>query len=133
MTSAGPRVRMIAAAVFRTGAGGMDELLVIDRAGAAAQLPAGPVEDGEATDDAALRAVLQQTGLQADLRTLISTVDEVVGGEQRRRWIYILDAEEGGPAEWMHAGARCRWSRLDAVELDDAHQPWLDLVRADLP
>ena len=128
MTSAGPRVRMIAAAVFRTGAGGMDELLMIDRVGAGSQLPAGPVEDGEATDDAALRAVSQQAGLSVDLRTLISTVDEVAGSEQRRRWIYILDAEEGGPAEWTHAGVS-----LDAIELDEPHQSWLDLVRADLP
>ena len=117
MTSAGPRVRMVAAAVFRTGAGGMDDLLVIDRAGAA-QLPAGSVEDGEATDDAALRAVTQQTGLAVELRTLISTVDEVAGGEQRRRWIYILDAEEGGSAEWTHGDAHCRWIAYATAELD---------------
>lgn len=132
MTNAGSRVRMVAAVAFRTGAGGADELLVLDRPGAP-QIPAGAIADGEDADDAALRVLQEQAGLAAEVRTLIATVDEVVGGEQRRRSIYILDVDEGGPTEWTHAGTTCRWTALDAAALDEAHQPWLDLVRADLP
>ena len=131
MTNAGPRLRMVAPAVFRTGVGGLDELLVIDRAGTA-QIPAGAADADEATDDAAVRAVREQTGLEVELRTLISTMDEVAGRGQLRRWIYVLDAEEGGPAEWTHGDAHCRWARFDAIELDEAQEPWLDLVRSDL-
>lgn len=133
MTSAGPRVRMVAAAVFRTGAGGQDELLVIDRPGAGPQLPAGPLQDGEDADDGAVRVLREQTGLDAEVRILIGTVDEVAGGEQRRRSIYILDADEGGSAAWTHAETPCRWIAYATAELDEADQPWLDLVRADLP
>jgi len=131
MTNAGSRVRMVAAVVLRTGADGADELLILDRPGAP-QIPAGAIADGEDADDAALRVLQEQAGLAAEVRTLVATVDEVAGGEQRRRSIYVLDADEGGPAEWTHAGTMFRWARLDAVGLDEAQQPWLDLVRADL-
>ena len=132
MTSAGPRVRMVAGAVFRTGAAGADELLVIDRPGAGPRLPDGPILDGEDADDAAVRVLREQTGVDAEVRLLIVTVDEVQEGQQRRRSIVILDADEGGPGEWEHEGARCRWVPYADAELDEAHQPWLDLVRVDL-
>ena len=99
------------------------------------QLPAGTIETGEAPDEAALRELMEETGVAGEIRTLAGVLDEDNNGQSQRRWIYLVDAPEGLPDEWAFVcdcgvPIRCHWLPFEDATIVAAQQPWLDLARS---
>ena len=141
MVGSPQRVRKVTAVMLRLLASGDEDVLVIehpgDDGGVVLQLPAGTVEPGEFEEDAALRALVEQTGVEATPRTLAGVLDEEVAGESTRRSIYLIDAPDGLPDDWTFTRdggppTRCCWAPFASATLIESQQPWLDLARAGL-
>lgn len=155
MTS--PEVAFIpkATAVLVRGAGAEREVLVflhpdVDGSGASVQLPAGTIEVGEDPGEAALRELLEETGVMgAEVRALLGILDEPSAEAYsvdtrahgplppRRRWVYHLETTLPPPERWTStcdcgATLECHWLPLASAELHPAQQPWLELARAAL-
>ena len=132
------RVKKAAAVVLR-GLPDAKEVLVFDHpleeGGVMIQLPAGTVEQGEAPGAAAIRELFEETGVQAMGPVLGGVMDEVFEGEERIRWVYIVEAPAGLPDEWPSVcdcgkDTRCHWLRFDDAVIVEHQQPWIEAARA---
>ena len=128
-------VRKVAAVVLRAST---PDLLVFahpsEDGGVSLQLPAGTVEDGETPEAAALRELLEETGVRGQWQRLLGILDETWEGEARRRWVYRFDAPDGLAEEWTWtcdcgAPIRRHWVSLEEAAIAEAQQPWLELAR----
>jgi 8-oxo-dGTP pyrophosphatase MutT (NUDIX family) len=131
------RVKKVTAIVLRN-RGKHPEVLVFDHplddGTFMIQLPAGTVEEGEAPESAVLRELHEETGVHVEPGILVGTRDEEWEGQQRRRWIYLLDAPDGLAEEWAWtcdcgAPTRCYWLAFEQAAVFAPQQPWLDLAR----
>ena len=132
------RIAKVAVVTLRDSRG-FDEVLVFDHplegGGSVLQLPAGTIEVGEAPDDAALRELLEETGVHGEIRVLAGALDEDYEGQGQRRWVYLVDAPEGLPDEWPFAcdcgvTIRCHWLPFSDATVVEAQQPWMDLAHS---
>lgn len=148
-----------ATAVLLRGEGAAREVLVflhpdVDGSGTSVQLPAGTIEDGEDPADAALRELIEETGvLGFEVVALLGVLDErapeaysaTYSPEMRayaplpprRRWVYHLEATLPPPDCWTStcdcgASLECYWLPVATAQLHPLQQPWLNLVRAAL-
>lgn len=124
-------VRTVTAVVLR---GPAPEVLVFEQPAAPGlHVPSGRVEANEAPEVAALRTLLDATGVEGQWPRIAGLVNEVHGDEARRRWIYLFDAPDGLAAEWStNPSNLCRWVPFDDAPVVEAEQPWLETVRASL-
>lgn len=131
------RVRKVAAVLVRDGSVGL-EVLVFEHpqpdGGTHRQLPAGTVEPGEAPEAAAVRELIEETGVLGAVEALAGVIDEEFEGEARRRWVYVMRSLEDGLDEWPYecdcgAAVRCAWVPLEA-SVHPGQQAWLDVGRA---
>lgn len=87
--------------VYRPGEEGWEVLLILDQFGRWA-LPKGRVEPGETTAAAAVREVLEETGVAAELGELIGqtvyTTPPAAGGGERIVHYYLMTAPAGAAA-----------------------------------
>jgi len=127
----------VAAIVTRAGAAGSEVLVFdhpLDEGGIMVQVPAGTIEPDEPPEQAAVRELLEETGIRAEIVALAGIRDEAWEGEQRRRWVYLLRAPAGLPDEWPSrcdcgAPTRCYWLPFDRADVAAPQQPWLDMAR----
>ena len=131
-------VRKATAVVLR-GPADAREVLVFEHplegGGSMTQLPAGTVEPGESPEAGVVRELWEETGVEAAGPRLAATLEEVVEGQQRRRWVFIVDAPDGLEEEWSYrcdcgAQTRCYWLPLGLAQIHEAQQPWLEAARA---
>ena len=130
-------VRKATAIVVRDGPSAR-ELLVFEhpdpRGGFTIQLPAGTVESGESPAAAAVRELLEETGVRAEIVGLAGVVDERPEGRALRRWIYVMRPSESTPDEWPFrcdcaAPIRCFWTSFAAAVVVSPQQSWVDRSR----
>ena len=142
-------------AVLLRGEGAAREVLVflhpdVDGSGTSVQLPACTIDYGEDPADAALRELIEETGVMgAEVRALLGILDEPAPESYsadtrthaplppRRRWVYHLEATLPPPDRWTStcdcgAAIECYWLPLASAELHPLQQPWLDLARSAL-
>ena len=77
------RVRKVAAVLVREGAAGLDVLVFEhpqEGGGVHRQLPAGTVEPGEAPEAAAVRELIEETGVLGGVEALAGVIDEEFEG-----------------------------------------------------
>lgn len=101
------------------------------------QLPAGTVEPEESAEAAAVRELIEETGVEARLLALAGVRDEEWEGQARRRWVFVFEAPEIVEDEWPFAcdcGAhiRCYWLPFETAQIVAPQQPWLELAREHL-
>lgn len=134
MSSEAERVRKVAAVLVRDGVAGL-EALVFEHpqpdGGVHRQLPAGTVEPGEEPDAAAVRELIEETGVLGVVETLAGVIDEEFEGEARRRWVYVMRSLEDGLDDWPYecdcgAAVRGVWVPLEA-SVHPGQQAWLDV------
>ncbi|HEX5369446.1 MAG TPA: NUDIX domain-containing protein [Dehalococcoidia bacterium] len=106
----------------------------LDEGGLMVQLPAGTIEPDEAPEEAVMRELREETGVQAHSPLLAGVRDEDWQGEARRRWVYLLKAPPALADEWPFkcdcgADIRCYWLPLPTAAIVEAQQPWLEVAR----
>ena len=131
------RVRKATAVVVRE-TDGRREVLVFDhpleKGGSMVQLPAGTVEEGETPEDAAVRELKEETGVTGTIIGFAGVRDEVMNGQQRRRWVYVLRPVGETIDVWPFncdcgVPTRCYWTPLDGATVVRNQQGWLDVAR----
>ena len=74
--------------------------------------PKGHIDPGETAEEAAVREVVEESGVIASIVELIDDVRIVVGGEKQRIFCYLMEMlEDGVPGE----GRRSQWLGFDAA------------------
>ena len=132
------RIKKVAAIVTREGRAATEVLVFdhpLEEGGLMTQIPAGTVEPNEPPDVAAVRELLEETGVRGQLVALAGVRDEEREGEKRRRWVFLLRGPEGLLDEWPFTcdcgvPTRCHWLPLDQAEIVAHQQPWLELARS---
>jgi len=121
------------------------ELLVFDQAGhpdAGTQIPAGGVQPHETREDAVIREVREETGLERlRLRTQLVTHDKPhpLTGQPRSTTFFVIDAKTETADTWQHLVRGddaddglifiCRFAPLPLRQpLADHQDAWLDLI-----
>ena len=133
----GDRIRKATAVVLRQSCTGREVLVFehpLDEGGAMLQLPAGTVEVGEEPEAAAIRELLEETGVRASSPMLAAVQDEAVEGVSLTRWVYLFQAPSDLPAEWTSqcdcgVPIRCHWLPLDLAVVAEPQQRWIDAAR----
>ena len=103
--------------VVRVGSDGSTEVLVVRRERYEDwSLPKGKVDQGERARDAALREVLEETGLRCELGERLPSVRYEVGGRPKRVkwWTMTVVEDTGGPVD-VDEVSEVRWVAVDAV------------------
>ena len=103
--------------VVRVGSDGSTEVLVVRRERYEDwSLPKGKVDQGERARDAALREVLEETGLRCELGERLPSVRYEVGGRPKRVkwWTMTVVEDTGGPVD-VDEVSEVRWVPVDEV------------------
>jgi 8-oxo-dGTP pyrophosphatase MutT (NUDIX family) len=122
--------------VLRQGPAGPEVVLASRRTlsgGLAWGLPKGLVEAGERAEEAALREVREETGLQAEIRRHIDDISYwyVWGGERIRKRVsfFLMDAVGGDVTEHDHEMEEVRWFPLADAEGEASYRSEQQVLR----
>ena len=111
------------------------DLLVLGHVdGSPAHLPADVIRADETPEAAAARVLLEATGVRGLMPRLAGVIDESLGADAARRWVFLFDAPAGLGEQWPAScvcgkPGRCRWDVLDTDALAPEHRPWRETVR----
>ena len=144
------RVDKAAPCLVRASSAG-SELLVFQHPMAGVQVPKGTVEPGESPEDAALRELREETGIDgARVRERVGTWERIAGAgpdergpDERHLWhVYWIESRTALPERWTHVvrvagpedGLRfeCHWLALRAESAERLHplfHPVFEMVR----
>ena len=132
------RIPKVTAIVLRESPDGT-EMLVFDHPtedeGVMVQFPAGTVEPGEKPEDAVVRELMEETGIEGRIVGLAGILDQEWKGVLWLRWIYLVEPIGTVKDEWPYncdcgVPIKIRWAPFETSTVHEAQMPWLEIGRS---
>jgi mutator protein MutT len=132
------RVKKVTAIVLREGNDG-PEVLLFDhptgQGGMFTQFPAGTIEPGETPEDAVIRELNEETGIEGRIVEFVGELEQEWKDQLWHRWLYVIEEIGNSKAAWPYrcdcgVPVVCKWAPLKTATVHSIQMPWLELARA---
>lgn|GEM_PF-1962469 len=130
------RIPKVTAIVLRDSPNGPEVLLFdhpTEDEGTMVQFPAGTIEPGEEPEDAAIRELMEETGVEGRIIDLAGIQEWK--GVLWHRWIYMIepiwDVKDESPYHCDYGvPIQIRWELFETTTVHEAQMPWLEIGRS---
>ena len=132
------RIPKVTAIVLRDSPNGPEVLLFdhpTEDEGTMVQFPAGTIEPGEAPENAVIRELMEETGVEGRIVDLAGILDQEWKGVLWHRWIYMIEPIGDVKDEWPYhcdcgVPIQIRWELFETATIHEAQTPWLEIGRS---